>query len=149
MKKTTLLLLAIVSLIVVFALSSCKQREEAGKGEVTMEDVKKETKEAAETAGQYAMQKKEEYQKALEDKLEAYDEKIDDLSAMAGKAIGDAKTEMEKSIDELKAKRDSAAEKLDELRGSSGEAWEDMKTGMDKAMDDIEKAYEEAKSRFK
>lgn len=56
--------------------AGCGEKKESG---VTGQDVKKEAREAVQTATAFTQQQKEEYQKKLEAKLKEYDQKLDKL----------------------------------------------------------------------
>ncbi|MGA9236845.1 MAG: hypothetical protein WBV91_18620, partial [Desulfobacterales bacterium] len=71
MKRTAIAITLTVFFLLGF-LAACGDQKEAEKSqtEVTSEDVKKEAKEAMQTAKEYTLQQKEEYQKQMEAKLQ-------------------------------------------------------------------------------
>ncbi len=95
------------------------------------------------------MSKKEEYQKKLQEELDEWGREIDKLKVLADKAKAGLKTEYQKEVLDLKAKRQAAQGKLDELKKESGEAWVDLKGGIEIAWDALGKAVKSAASRFK
>lgn len=144
---------SIISVFFIFAticlVSACKQKApEAPKSEVTAEDVKKEAKEAADTAERYAIQKKEEYQKDAEERLAGLEKQIDALNAKIGTLGDKAQLEMKETLKELQAKREAVRKKLDELREPTEMAWKDIKSGIEAAMEELAAAYQKAASRF-
>lgn len=118
-------------------LVACGDQKEAKKSEteVTSVDVKKEAKEAMETAKIYAHQQKEEYLQQIEAKIKEYDREMQELLAKAQSKATDLKEESKaqfnQSMEELSNKKKAAAEKLNELNSASAEAWGDIKSGMD------------------
>lgn len=136
-------------------LAACGDQKEAKKSEteVTSMDVKKEAKEAMETAKTYAQQQKEEYLQQIKAKMKGYDREMQELLAEAQSRATDLKEESKaqfnQSMEELHNKKRAAAEKLNELNSASGEAWEDIKSGMDSAMDELTKSFDRARSHFK
>ena len=88
--------------------------------------------------------------KAHEEKLRAQLEKwgvdVDALSAKAETAKGDAKTQLEKRLAQLKELRAEAQQRLDEGKGP---AMEDLKAGAEQAGESIKSAFKSALGRFK
>lgn len=72
------------------------------------------------------------------------DAKIKDLEGKAEKSSGDAKAAYERSIKDLKEKREAAAVKLDEMGKASGSAWEATKQGFSDAYKDLQQSYDKA-----
>ena len=73
--------------------------------------------------------------------LEGLDAKYEELKASAAKAEGQAKKDLEKKVEEAKAKRDAAAKKLDELKVAAPDRWEKVKEGVGNAFDDLKKLF--------
>lgn len=144
MKK--LLCLATAGLLTI-TLTGCPQATTARK--VSTEDVKRETREAVDTAKQFASQKKAEYEKQLQQQLDEMDKDLQQWRAKADKATGDAKAEMEKKLKALQEQRDALAGKIKDLGKDSGEAWEEMKKGIDKAWGELKEGFDKARDSFK
>lgn len=72
------------------------------------------------------------------------DTKIKELQDKADKSSGDAKSAYERSIKDLKEKREAAAVKLDELGKASGSAWDSTKKGFADAYKDLQQSYDKA-----
>jgi hypothetical protein len=125
---------------------SCGESTENG---VTSEDVKKETKEAYETAVEYSKQQKEEILRQMQAKLDQYKQNIEKLKIKTELMGQGLKADFDRRIEELQAKQEAAEEKLSELKSSSGKAWSDIKEGLDQAMLDLDQAYVDARSQFK
>ena len=152
-RKALLIMLAsFFSMALFFACGDQKDAEKSDT-KVTYEDVKKESKEAMETAKEYTQEQKEEYLRQMRAKLDEFNKEIQELQTKAAsKAIGlkeASKEELSQSMKELAEKKKAAAEKIDELKNASGNAWEDIKTGADLAMDELNKSLEQAVSHFK
>ena len=135
-------------------LVACGDQKKAEKSEtaVTSMDVKKEVKEAVETAKSYTQQQKEEYLRQIDAKIKEFDREMQELLAKAKSSASDlkeaGKAKFNQSMEELHNKKQAAADKLNELNSASGEAWEDIKSGMDSAMDELSKAFDRARSNF-
>jgi predicted RNase H-like nuclease (RuvC/YqgF family) len=116
---------------------------------VTTEDVRQEVEEAAETGAQYALQKKQEYQEALEKKLAALDKKTDTLKAQMAALTEETKARVEENLKVVERQREIFAQRLEALGGASAGAWEEMKEGLETAWKDLEEAYGKAAAAFK
>ena len=147
MKKFTFMIMIICSLFLVMSCS--KETPEELKTDVTTEEVKKEAGEALEATEAYLDQKKIEYIKQVEIKVEEVEGKIIALENQLKKETAETKEELNKEIQRLKKKQEELQKKIDELKSSSAKAWEELKTGIDTALDDLEKSYDKALAHFK
>jgi archaellum component FlaC len=120
----------------------------AEKGPVTSEEVEKQAQHALDTAKEYTMQEKQEYQKKMESQLADLSKQIDQLKETAKTAKQDVAARLEGTIAKLKKQQEAAEKKLPELRSATSKAWGEVKSGVDKAVDDLKKAYDSAKSHF-
>jgi hypothetical protein len=77
------------------------------------------------------------------------DAKIKELQTKADKSSGDAKGAYERSIDDLKEKRDAAAAKLDDMGKASGKAWDATKQGFADAYKELGQSYDKTVESFK
>jgi spermidine/putrescine-binding protein len=154
MRRIALLIMLTAFLGLAFLVACGDQKEaKTSETEVTAVDVKKEAKEAMETAKTYAFKQKEEYLQQIKAKMKEYDREIQELLAKAESRATDLKEEgkaqFDQSMEALLNKKQTAAEKLNELNSASAEAWEDIKSGMDSALDELTKAFDRARSHFK
>jgi superfamily II RNA helicase len=124
----------------------CGEKKEP---EVTSKAVKKEAKEAVETAKAYTQQQKKEYQEQIEAKIKGYDQNLDELKVKAKGVKGEAKAEFNRQMDELRKKKEAASQKLKEMKSATGRAWEDLKSGTEAAVEDLEKTFNQMIKRFK
>ena len=142
--KLSGILLTMIGLL--FFVYSCGESKETG---VASEDVKKESKEAYQTAVEYSKQQKEEIVRQMQAKLDEYKQNIEKLKIKTELMGQGLKADFNHRLDELQAKQEAAQEKLSELKSSSGKAWDEVKEGLNQAMLDLEQAYVDARSRFK
>lgn len=115
---------------------------------VSLDDVRREAREALESARNYGYERRVEYQKKLEPVLHDLDERIAELKERAAAAGADAKRRMEPQIEELSAKRDAVREKLSRVRDAAPGAWDDVKAGVGKAVDDFQKAFDRLRTSW-
>jgi chromosome segregation ATPase len=92
---------------------------------------------------------KQVFQDRLEAQLKEWDAKLDELKAKALAAGSDLRTDYEKQLEVLSAKREALQTKAQDLRKRTEEAWDDLKSGTEKAWDDMREALDRITSRFK
>lgn len=153
MRRKALLIMLTVFFGLAFLVACGDQKEaEKSKTKVTSMDVKKEAKEAIQTAKTYTKQQKEEYLNQLDAKIKEFDREMQELLAKTKSSAiemkDESKEKVNQSLEELRKKKQAAAEKLNELKSSSNEAWEEIKSGMDSAIDELNKAFDRARSDF-
>ena len=90
---------------------------------------------------------KEAYQEKIEAQLREWTARINELKAKADGAKADAKVEMYKRIDVLRAKEEVAQAKLQELMQAGADKWEEIRTSLDKAMDDLKTTWKSTRSQ--
>jgi len=91
---------------------------------------------------------KDAYQEKIEAQLKEWSAKLREMKAKADKATADAKIEMDKQIDHLRAQKDAAQQKLNEIKGASAESWETLKAGSEKTLGEMKKTWESMKAKF-
>ena len=94
------------------------------------------------------MQDKKSYLEMLADQLREWDTQIDELKVKAHLAKADAKDELAKQLEELKAKKETAQSKVKELQDAGDEAWDDIKAGVEKSWTEMKGAFRSAFSKF-
>lgn len=94
-------------------------------------------------------QSRQTFQKELEEEVEQWDARIDELKGRAVHAGQEIRAEFEKQIGLLSDRRDMAGAKLDELRRQTEGAWEELKDGAEKTWGEMREALDRISSRFK
>jgi hypothetical protein len=84
----------------------------------------------------------EEDLKKMEEQIKRWDEKLL-LMARSEVAGSQARIDLRKRIDDIKAKRAEAQAKFDEFRASGSEKWDSFKAGIDAAWKNLEIAFKE------
>ncbi|TKS60368.1 MAG: hypothetical protein EWM72_01406 [Nitrospira sp.] len=120
----------------------------AAESPVDTEKIAKEARETIEATKQYTAQQKELFQRKVHEELVAIQKQIIALRGKASEASATAKTELQKSVDELEKKKDSAKNKLEELRAATDAKWNDVKAGMNSALDELKNSYQKALSHL-
>lgn len=142
MKKITLLIFLAVSLSSAACSNQNQLLQEPTK--TSAEDVRREAKEAFETAANYTQEQKQKYRKEIQTQLDEFDNQLDELRPLAESARESAKISLNKQIEMLKQKREVAEQRLEKLTSSKDERWVKVKGGLDNAMADLQKSYEDA-----
>jgi hypothetical protein len=137
-------------------LMGCAENESSDSSSQTLtnvsaREVRKEAREAVDAASQFAAENKERFVASMEAKLKECGQKIADFEGKLATLASEytAKAEGSKALDALREKRTQMGQQLEKLRQSSQEAWQDAKAAVDAAAAEVDKAYENAKSRFK
>jgi TolA-binding protein len=107
-----------------------------------IKDAKDKIDDAAKATAEAAKAKRDEYAREMAKRLDDFDAKCKELEGRITKAEGQTKKDLEKKLEEAKAKRGAASKKLDELRDASADRWEKVKEGAGKALDDLKKTFE-------
>ena len=115
---------------------------------VTVEDVRRDTDKAVDTATVAAVQAKEDFETRFKNGLTEMEVEIARLHEKGLALKDEASTRWNEKIADLKAKQKVAREKLDELRTATGEAWGHVEKGAQSAWDDLRKALDEAVKEF-
>jgi len=105
--------------------------------------------EKQESATSATSENRERYQNSMEERLKRIGKQLDELQVEAGQVAEKANKEINHQLKEANKKGEAASHELEEMRKKSNEEWKKFVDGMNKAADDFEKAYENAKSRFK
>ncbi len=113
-----------------------------------VDDVVRETKEAALTASAFVVEQVAAYREVMHAKVEAMGPQIETLKARAGELSAQARTEWEARMVKLEARRVALQTRVDAAQAQGGEAWEDMQVGLDAAWNDLQTAFAQASSRF-
>ena len=88
---------------------------------------------------------KEAYQEKLEAQFKEWSAKVMELQAKTEMAKADAKIELHKHLQTLKAKQEVAQQKLKELKEAGADAWEKAKPDLEKALENLKSAWESIK----
>jgi glutamate synthase domain-containing protein 1 len=135
--------LLIVLTLVIFLQSTIAAAQ------TTSEDVSKKATEVWDTLKAYGAEKKQEAVTYGNGLLKEADSKLTQLEEKSAKISGEAKTQYEKEMKDLKSGREHAATKLEEMKKASASAWDSTKKGFADAYKALQQAYAKAAGRFK
>lgn len=115
---------------------------------VTLEDVRRESAEAARAIWDYARDRSADFRAAIAEEMEGINERMEQLKERAAEMSGEAREEMDRHIANLEEKRQALQEQMGRISENSGEAWEEVKEGIRKAYDDMSKALGNAQDEL-
>jgi len=121
---------------------------EAGEQPVTPGTIAKEARETVEVTAQYTAQEKEAFQQKAQEELAELQKRMAALQAKAAKASASARTELQKSMQELEAKKDAARRQLDGLKSATDAKWSEMKAGAHASIEELNQSYQRLRSKF-
>jgi flagellar hook-basal body complex protein FliE len=90
---------------------------------------------------------REEYRKKVEAQIAVWEARLDALKAKADQAGTEARTELRKQIEELRALQAPAKNYLEQLRAASARAWSDVRAEVEEAWMKLSVAIETAWKR--
>jgi uncharacterized phage infection (PIP) family protein YhgE len=131
------------------ALLAACGRSDQTTGTVTASDVKKESREAAETAAEYSRQQYQAFMQQAKSKLDDIDRRIQQLRDKGELLQGQAQEAARAELQKLQQDRGAIREKMQTLEKSGAEAWKDMQAGVKSAMDRLDQAVDRAAREFK
>ena len=85
-----------------------------------------------------------EFQDAVAARLKTVDEQITALAAKVKAAAEDQRAPLQKTFDDLSAKRDEAANQLDQIRTIAADKWDTAKADLEKCVASLESSAAEA-----
>jgi len=129
-------LFAVATLLCVVTLMA---RAQSTSNPPTAGDVKRDAKQALNSAGAYTKEQLRELDKKADAQFRELSKKVDELRAKGQKQTGQAKADLDKTIADAQKKLDDLKPKLKELKTATTNAWNDVKTSFDKGIDDLKK----------
>jgi uncharacterized protein (UPF0335 family) len=145
-RPTFVATVTLLACVVALAASGCVQKQPA---EQPVEHTVRKVTPATEPERKKAdTQAKEQFERALNMKLERLDEEIREVQARVTNLTAAAKAEWTDKMADLAAKRKTAEAKLDEVRKSAAGAWEHLREGADRAWEELEQAVQKARKEF-
>ena len=98
---------------------------------------------------QHGAEKKDQYEKSMEERFRRLGKSLDELHARAAVMAEQARRETERSLTDAEQKRKEAGRKLQEMRTEGKKQWTRFVEEMNAAMDEFETACKRAKAHFK
>jgi small-conductance mechanosensitive channel len=105
--------------------------------------------EGQQTTAPATPQRKEQFEKSMEDRIRTLGEQLDELKAKAATMTEQVKKDMKADLNAAEKKRKIASQKMAQMRTKTESKWKKFSKEMNEAVNDFERAYEKAKSHFK
>lgn len=144
MKRTLTALVALAALGAL-ALTGCGSGDDQ---KVTAQQVKKEAKEAVNTAVAYSKQKQEEWFAQAQAQYQELEKETSQLMDKAKEKAAAGQDKAKDILADLQKWQAVAQEKLKAMQSASGEAWEKAKVELDEALQNLKQAYLKAKAEL-
>lgn len=145
----TTLLGSLLVILALFVLDSCKQGKQEQKGETSIEDVKTEMKEAADTTVAYLSEERKDLVEGYENRLDKINNQIEAFEGKMTSAAESAKDSYRARIDKLQSRYAEVQKDLKEFKETSENAWQELNEGLEEAFNELETAVEDAQKEFK
>ena len=138
-------LMVLLAAAALFALAGCSGDDEQ---KVTAEQVKKEAKEAVDTALAYSKQKKDEFMAQVNQQYDSLKQQSDELMQKAKEQAATGKEQAKQVLADLQEKQKAVSDKMAAMKDAGGEAWAKAKPELEKAMNNLQEAYNKAKAEL-
>ncbi len=93
--------------------------------------------------------RRDELVRTLQDKLETWNTKIDELEVQAELMEAEARDRQRERIEEIRKKRNDLQQRIDALSRAGDDARRDLEQGVNLALDALKEAVRSATSRFR
>ncbi len=115
---------------------------------VTLDDVKNDLRDAAETVKGYTYQQREQYQKKMNNVMHELDEQVEELKEKARAGTANARARYDSELADLARQRDALRDRLSRLRAAAPDIWADVKSGVSAAAKDLRDTLDKVKSHM-
>jgi chromosome segregation ATPase len=110
-----------------------------------IENVKTETKQAAQDMKDYTFAQKAEFVAAMQGQLDALNKNLDELSAKIDSSSDAVKAEAKPKLQALRDQANQLNKQLDDARNATESTWDSVKTGCQKAYDATKDGFNQAR----
>ncbi|MDZ7723313.1 MAG: hypothetical protein U5R06_11035 [candidate division KSB1 bacterium] len=135
MKKHFMLIAAVFVMFI-----ACGDGESDAQKSTGLSDVKEKGSEFLQATQDYTVEQREEYEKALNEKIESMNAGIDSLKQQLDAANEKRRQELEKQITKLEKQVYDLKQSLEQLKQAGDGAWQGIKSGIDQTVKSIENA---------
>jgi CHASE3 domain sensor protein len=128
------------------------EQQRKQKAEADAEAVRKEVEEAAQTIGDYTLARRDEALERVETAVDRVDRRMarlrEDWDQRLKRMSATAKARNDRTMSDIKRRRDDLDAKYDALRRSSDAAWNDAKTGFVRSYRELAEAMRNARAEY-
>lgn len=142
----------ILMIIGLLGLTSSLSYAQSEDTDISIKEIRKETKELFNTIGNYTVDKKDETLKKAKESLNKLDERVDNLESNVDEKwdkMSDAvRMQTRENLRALRKQRNEVAQWYGNMQSSTADAWEYTKKGFSSAYKDLEKAWAKSEKEF-
>jgi hypothetical protein len=115
---------------------------------LTLDDVKNDLRDAAETVKGYTYQERDQYQKKMSSLLHDVDDQIEELKEKTRAGSAEARTRYDRELADLARQRDALQSRLSRLRAAAPDVWAEIKSGVSAAARDLRDTLDKVKAHM-
>lgn len=138
-------LTSLIAALALLALAGCSGDDEQ---KVTAEQVKKEAKEAVDTALAFSKQKQEVFLAKVDEQYQALQQQGDELMAKAKEQAAAGKAQAQQVLADLQTKQQAVRDKMAAMKQAGDQAWAQAKPELEAALANLQEAYNKAKAEL-
>ena len=150
---TARILVILLALILLVLFVGCGEQKQATtqikESETTVEDVTNDANELVEVTKAYTLEQRKVYEQQLAQTIEEYSQEISALKNQMIILKGEAKAEMQQTLDTLHTNLNNMKSEVQQMKTASDSAWEELKEGLEKAEKDLSEGFSNALQSFK
>lgn len=109
-------------------------------GPTAADDVKRDASKAVDTTGKFLSEKKDDFARRMQDKLDGIDSELKQLRASAEGKTKEAQHAIDERSHDLEKRRQDVAQQLEDLKKSSESTWKRLRRGVEHAVSDLQQA---------
>lgn len=143
--KVTVTALVALAVLGALALAGCGSGDDQ---KVTAQQVKKEAKEAVNTAVTYSKQKQDELIAQAQAQYQELEKETSQLMEKAKEKATAGQDKAKEVLADLQKQQAVVQEKLKAMQSASGKAWEKAKVELEEALQNLKQAYQKAKAEL-
>ena len=133
----------IITFLVAAGLAGCKPAAKSTAEQ--FDQVKEETKAAAEEIKNYAYAQKDEFVAKMQTQLARINRDLDELSVKIEKSSAAAKAEWQPKLQELRHQAEKLKQQLDGAKNATESTWDEVKSGSKKAYNELKDGFQRAR----
>ena len=133
----------IITLLAAAGLAGCKPAEKSTAER--FDQVKEETKAAAEEIKNYSYAQKNEFVAKMQTQLARINRDLDELSVKVEKSSAAAKAEWQPKLQELRHQAEKLKQQLDGAKNATESTWDEVKSGSKKAYNELKDGFQRAR----
>lgn len=133
----------VIALLVITALAAGCNKEQTASQQ--LDEIKTETKAAAQDMNDYAFDRKKEFVAKMQDQLAAINRDLDQLSARIEKSSETARAEAKPKLQALRDQAANLDKQLDAVRNATESTWSDVKSSSQKAFASLKDGFQQSR----